>query len=93
MVISLLIIALSVGMMMMTRRRISSTRRTRATRKVISLTRRSPMAKLTFVKNESPMMRALTPIAMVWLSWLSREHHLQSSLSSQSSIKGNTLVL
>jgi hypothetical protein len=66
MVISLLIAPLSVGMMMMTRRRVSFTRRTRATRKVISLTRRNPMVKLTLVKNGNPMMRAPTLIVMMW---------------------------
>jgi hypothetical protein len=73
---------LSVGMVMMTRRRTSSTRRTRATREVISLTRRSPMVKLTLVKNGRPMMRAPTPVVMVWQPWLSREHLLLASLSS-----------
>jgi hypothetical protein len=65
MVISLLIVLLSVGMMMMTRRRVSYTRRTRAIKRVISPIKRSHMVKLTLVKNESLMMRAPTPIAMV----------------------------
>jgi hypothetical protein len=34
-------------------------------KKVINSTR-SPMPKLTLIKNESPEMRAPTPIAMVW---------------------------
>jgi hypothetical protein len=80
-------------MMMMTRRRTNPTRRTRATRKVISPTRRRPMVKLTLSKNESPMMRAPTPIVTVWQSWLSGEHLLESSLSSPSSIKENILAL
>jgi hypothetical protein len=53
-------------MMMMTRRRTNPTRRTRATREVIKPTKRSPMVKLTLVKNESPMMRAPTLIVMGW---------------------------
>jgi hypothetical protein len=65
MVISLLIALLSVGMMMMTRRRVSYTRRTRAIKRVISPTKRSHMVKLTLIKNESLMMRAPTLIAMV----------------------------
>jgi hypothetical protein len=93
MVISLLIAPLSVGMMIMTRRRVSFTRRTRATRKVISLTRRNPMVKLTLVKNGNPMMRAPTLIVMMWQPWLSREHLIHANLSSQSSIKENTLAL
>jgi hypothetical protein len=76
----ILIVPLSVGMMMMTRRRISPTRRTRATREVISPTRRSPMVKLILVKSGTPMMRAPTPIVMVWQPLLSREHLLQASL-------------
>jgi hypothetical protein len=72
---------LSVGIMMMTRRRTSPTRRTRATREVISPRRRSPMMKLTLVKNGSTMMRALTPIVIVWQILLSRKHLLQTSLS------------
>jgi hypothetical protein len=86
---SLLIVALSVGMMMMTRRSASPTRRRRATRGVTGPTR-SPMVKLTLVKNESSMMKAPTPIVMVWQPLLSREHLFQASLSSQSSIKGRT---
>jgi hypothetical protein len=50
-------------------------------KKVINSTRRSPMPKLTLIKNESPEMRAPTPIAMVWQPWLSREHLLQTKLS------------
>jgi hypothetical protein len=91
MVILLLIALLSVEKRMMIRRQVSSIRRTRATKRVISLTRRSPMTKITLVKNESPMRRAPTPIVMVWQPWLSREHLLQASLSFQISIKGNTL--
>jgi hypothetical protein len=71
----------------------SPTRRTRATREVISPTRRSPMVKLTLGKNGGPMMRAPTLIVMVWQPWLSREHLIQASLSSQSLIMGNTLAL
>jgi hypothetical protein len=63
------------------------------TKELISPTRRSLMVKLTLVKNVSLMMRALTPIVMVWQPWLSREHLLQTSLSSQRSIKGDTLAL
>jgi hypothetical protein len=66
MVILLLIALLSVGMIMRTRRRVSSIRRTRATKEVISLIRRSPMAKLILVKNGSSMMRAPTLIVMMW---------------------------
>jgi hypothetical protein len=91
MVLSLLIALLSVGMMMM-KRRISSTRRTRATKRVISPIRRSPMAKLTLVKNGIPMMKAPTPIMTLWQPLLQREQLLQGSLSSQSSIKRNTLA-
>jgi hypothetical protein len=61
MVTSLLIVPLSIGMMMRTRRT-SPPRRTRATREVISPTRRSPIVKLTLDKNRSPMMRAPTLI-------------------------------
>jgi hypothetical protein len=43
----------------------SFTRMTRATKGVISPTRKSPMMKPTLVKNGSSMMRAPTPIAMV----------------------------
>jgi hypothetical protein len=93
MIISLLIVPLRVGMMMMTRRGISPTKRTSATREEISPTRRTPMVKFTLDKNGIPMMRALTPIATVWQPWLSREHLLQASLSFQSSIKESTLVL
>jgi hypothetical protein len=89
MVTSLLIVPLSIEMMMMTRTRASPTRRTRATKGVTSPTIRSPRVKLTLIKNGSPMMRAPTLIVMVWQPLLSREH-LQSSLSSQSSIKGRT---
>jgi hypothetical protein len=64
MIISLLITLLSVGMMMMTRR-VSFTRRTMTTKRVISFTRRSPMAKLTLDKNDIPMMKAPTLIMMV----------------------------
>jgi hypothetical protein len=66
MIILLLIALLSVGMIMRTRRRVSSTRRTRATKEVISLIRRSPMAKLILIKNGSSMMRAPTLIVMMW---------------------------
>jgi hypothetical protein len=52
-------------MMMMIRRRISPTRRTRATREEISPTRRSPMVNLTLGKNGRTMMRAPTPIVTV----------------------------
>jgi hypothetical protein len=52
--------------------------------------KKSPMVKLTSGKNRSPKMRAPTPIVMVWQPWLSRESHLQASLSSQSLIKGST---
>jgi hypothetical protein len=93
MVTSLLIALLNAGMMMMIRKRVSSTRRTSATKRVISHTRRNPMTKLTLVKNGSTMMRAPTLIAMVWQLWLSREHLLQASLSSQSSVKENILTL
>jgi hypothetical protein len=75
-VILLLIALLNVGIMMMTRRRVSSTRRTMATKRVISPTRRTPMAKLIMIKNESPMMRAQILIAMMWQPWLSRKHLL-----------------
>jgi hypothetical protein len=92
-VTSLLIVPLSIGMMIMTRRRTSPTRRTRATREVISPIRRRPMVKLTLGKNRSPMMRAPTLIVPVWQPWLSREHLLQASLSSPSSIKRNILAL
>jgi hypothetical protein len=92
MAILLIISILSIGMMVMTRRRVSSTR-TRATKGVISPTRRSHMAKLTLTKNESLMMGAPTLIAMVWQLWLSREHRIQASLSSQSSIKRSTHAL
>jgi hypothetical protein len=92
-VISLLIALLSIGMMIITRIRVSSIKRIRAIKRVISPTRRSSMAKLTLVKNESLMMRAPTPIAMVWQLLLSKEHLLQASLSFQSSIKRNTLAL
>jgi hypothetical protein len=84
----LLIIPLSVGMMMMTRRRASPIRSTRAKRGVTSPTR-SHTVKLKLVKNGSPMMRSPTLIVMVWKPLLSMEH-LQASLSSQSSIKGRT---
>jgi hypothetical protein len=89
-VTSLLIVHLSIGIMMMTKRTCPT--RTRATIEVIRPTR-SPMVKLTLGKNESPMMRASTSIVTVWQQWLSREYLLQASLSSQSSIKGNTLAL
>jgi hypothetical protein len=69
------------------KRNTSPTRRTRTTREVTSPTRRSPMVKLTFDKNETPMMRAPTPIMTMWQLWLSRKSLLQASLSSQSSIK------
>jgi hypothetical protein len=46
-------------------RKKSFTRMTRATKGVISPTRKSPMVKPTLVKNGSSMMRAATPIAMV----------------------------
>jgi hypothetical protein len=65
MVISLLIALLSVGMMTMTRKRVSSTRRTRSSKRVINITRRSTMTKLTLVKNEIPMMKTPTLIMMV----------------------------
>jgi hypothetical protein len=65
MVTLLLIIPLSVGMMMMTRRSTSPSRRIRTTREMTSPTRRSPMVKLTSGKNGSPMMRASTQIVMV----------------------------
>jgi hypothetical protein len=90
MITSLLIVPLSVGMMMMTRRRASPSRRTSATRGVTRPIRRSPMVKLTLVKNESLMMRAPTPIVIVCQPLLSREHLLQVRLSSQSSIKERT---
>jgi hypothetical protein len=76
MVTLLQIIPLRVGLMMMTRIRASPTRRTRATRGVTSPTRRSPLVKLTLVKNGSLMMRAPTLIVMVWQPLLSREHLL-----------------
>jgi hypothetical protein len=60
-------------------------------KEVISPTR-SYMVKLILVKSGSPMMRAPTPIVMVWQPLLSREHLLQVNLSSQSSIKRNTLA-
>jgi hypothetical protein len=66
MVISLLIVLLRVGMIMMTRRRVSSTRRKRATKRMINTTRRSPMAKLTLVKNGIQTMRAPTPMIMIF---------------------------
>jgi predicted phosphatase len=47
------------------KKKVSSIRKTRATKGMISLTRRSPMGKLTLVKNECLMMRAPTPIVMV----------------------------
>jgi hypothetical protein len=43
-------------------------------------------------KNEISMMKAPTLIIMVWQLLLSREQPLQPSLSSQSSIKRNTLA-
>jgi hypothetical protein len=92
MVISLVIALLSVGMLLMTRRKVSSIR-TRAIKRVISLTRRSPMVKFTLVKNGIPMMKAPTPIMMVWQPFLSRKQLLQASLSSQSSIKGKYTYL
>jgi hypothetical protein len=55
--------------------------------------KKRPMVKVTLGKNGSPMIRAPTPIVMVWQLWLSREHLLQGSLSSPSSIKGNILAL
>jgi hypothetical protein len=75
-VISLLIALLSVGMMMMTIRRVSSTRRIRSTKRVIGLRRRSPIAKLTLVKNGIPVMKAPTPVMTVWQLLLSREQPL-----------------
>jgi hypothetical protein len=93
MVISLLIVLLRVGMIMMIRRRVSSTRRKRATKRMINTTRRSPMAKLTLVKNGIPMMRAPTPMIMVWQPSPSREHSPQANLFSPSSINGSTLAL
>jgi hypothetical protein len=80
MAILLLIDPLSIWMIMMTKSRISPTRRTRATREVISPTRRSPMVKLIFIKSGSPMMRAPTLIVIVWQPLLSREHLIQASL-------------
>jgi hypothetical protein len=71
----------------------SPTRRTRAIGEVTSPTRRSPMVKLTSGKNGRPMMRALILIVTVWQLWLSRESLRQASISSQSTIKGNTLAL
>jgi hypothetical protein len=66
MIISLLIALLSAEMMMMMiRKRVSFTRRTRAIKRVISLTRRSHMTKLTLVKNRISMTKAPTPIMMV----------------------------
>jgi hypothetical protein len=65
MVISLLIALLSVGMMTMIRKRVSSTRRTRATKRVINITRRSTMMKLTLVENGIPMIKTPTLIMMV----------------------------
>jgi hypothetical protein len=55
--------------------------------------KKSPMVKLTSGKNGSPKMRAPNPIVMVWHPWLSRESHIQASLSSQSLIKERTLAL
>jgi hypothetical protein len=75
------------------RRSTSHIRRTRATKEAASPTKRSHMVKLTSSKNESPKMRAPTPIVTVWQPWLSRESLLQANLSSQSSIKGSTIAL
>jgi hypothetical protein len=93
MVTLLLIVHLSVGMTVMTRRCTSPIRRTRDTRKVKSSIRRISMVKLILGKNGSLKMRAPTPIMKVWQLWLSRESLFQASLSSQSSIKGNTPAL
>jgi hypothetical protein len=75
------------------KKRVSSTRRTRVTKKVINITRRSHMSKLTLIKNGISKMRAPTLMMMVWQPLLSKEHPLQANLSSQSSIKKNTLTL
>jgi hypothetical protein len=77
----------------MTRRRTRPIRRTRAKREVANPTEISPTVKRTLGKNESPMMRVPTLTVMVWQPWLLREYLFQASLSSQSSIKGNTLAL
>jgi hypothetical protein len=61
-------------------------------KRMISHRRRSHMVKLTLVKNMISMMKAPTPIIMVWQLLLSREQLLQASLSSQSSIKKNALT-
>jgi hypothetical protein len=60
MVTILLIVPMSVGKKIITRRR-----RRRATRKS-SITRRKPMVRHTLAKSGTPMMRAPTPIVMVW---------------------------
>jgi non-homologous end joining protein Ku len=65
MITLLLIVPLNVGMMMMTIRNTSHIRRTRVTKEVISLTKRSHMVKLISGKNENLKMRAPTLIVMV----------------------------
>jgi hypothetical protein len=65
MVTLFLIVPLSVGMTMMTRRSTSNIRRTRATKEATNPIKRSPLVKLTLGKNGSSKMRAPTPIVMV----------------------------
>jgi hypothetical protein len=65
MVTLFLIVPLSVGMTMMTRRSTSHIRRTRATKEATSPIKISPLVKLTLGKNGSSKMRAPTPIVMV----------------------------
>jgi hypothetical protein len=60
MIIILLIVLMSVGKKRMTRRTII-----RATRK-ISITRRKPMVRPTLARSGTLIMRALTPIVMLW---------------------------
>jgi hypothetical protein len=90
MITLLLIVPLSIGMKVTTRRSTSHIRRTRATKEMKSLTKRSPMVMLTSGKNGSSKMREPTLIVTVWQPWLSRESLFHVSLSSQSSIKRST---
>jgi hypothetical protein len=60
MITILLIVPMSIGKKMMI-----GGRRSRTTRKT-RIIRRRPMVRHTLVRSETPMMRALTPIVVVW---------------------------
>jgi hypothetical protein len=86
MVIILLIVPMSIGKKMMTRRRRKATRK-------ISIIRIKPMVRRTLARSGTLVMRALTPIVMVSPPYQSRATPLpQASLSSPTSVKGSILT-